>query len=91
MKISPAVPLGAAGAKNLEFLPKNQFFTIKNYIFSDFGGGFSPQSPQLATALADNEETLLTFSLQWKHFTRLECLKKFLNPFINSKRMFAHK
>ena len=45
MKTSPAVPLGAAGAKNLEFLPKNQFFTIKNYIFSDFGGGLQPSKP----------------------------------------------
>ena len=39
MKILPAVPLSAAGAKNLDFFPKNQFFTIKNFIFSDFGGG----------------------------------------------------
>ena len=39
MKISPAVPLGAAGAKNLEFLTKNQFFTVKNYIFFGFRGG----------------------------------------------------
>ena len=26
-------------AKNLKFLPKNQFFTVKNYIFFGFRGG----------------------------------------------------
>ena len=45
MKISPAVPLGTAGAKNLEFLPKNQFFHYKKFhFFRCRGGGINCQT-----------------------------------------------
>ena len=35
------MPIGAASAKNLEFLPKNQFFAIKNYIFIKISKGWA--------------------------------------------------
>ena len=55
------MPIGAAGAKNLEFDQLNQFFTIKNYIF--FGGAWSPPCPPSA------DGSVQFFTINWISFS----------------------
>ena len=56
-KIFPAVPIGAAGAKNLEFWnlefwPKKSIFHYKKWhVFKISGGAAAPRSPPFATPL----------------------------------------